>query len=66
MELKGVSCFMLREELIDMYAIGNEPAEELSIEFNLICISNIRKLIDCMTLSLNYYNKLIVLYCYCT
>ena len=57
---------MLREELVDMYAVGNEPAEEVSIEFNLICISNIRKLIDCMTLSLNYYNKLIVYYYYCT
>ena len=30
------------------------------IEFNLVSISDIRKLIDCMTLSLNYYGKLIV------
>ena len=49
-----------------MYAFGNEPVEEVPIEFNLICISDIRKLIDCMTLSLNYYNKLIVHYFYCT
>ena len=30
------------------------------IEFNLVSISGIRKLIDCMTLSLKYYSKLIV------
>ena len=43
-----------------MYAVRNEPAEDVFIEFNLVCISNIRKLIDCMALSLNYYSKLIV------
>ena len=43
-----------------MYAVRNEPAENVFIEFNLVCISNIRKLIDCMTLSLKYYSKLIV------
>ena len=43
-----------------MYAVRNEPAEDVFIEFNLVCISNIRKLIDCMTLSLKYYSKLIV------
>ena len=43
-----------------MYAVRNEPAEDVFIEFNLVCISNIRKLIDCITLSLNYYSKLIV------
>ena len=43
-----------------MYAVGNEPAEDVFIEFNLVCISSIRKLIDCMALSLNYYSKLIV------
>ena len=43
-----------------MYAVRNEPAEDVFIEFNLVCISSIRKLIDCMTLSLNYYSKLIV------
>ena len=42
-----------------MYAVGNEPAEDVFIEFNLVCISSIRKLIDCMALSLNYYSKLI-------
>ena len=43
-----------------MYAVRNEPAGDVFIEFNLVCISNIRKLIDCMTLSLKYYSKLIV------
>ena len=43
-----------------MYAVRNEPAEDVFIEFNLVCISSIRKLIDCMALSLNYYSKLIV------
>ena len=43
-----------------MYAIGNEPAEVVFIQFNLVCISNTRKFIDCMTLSLKYYSKLIV------
>ena len=43
-----------------MYAVRNEPAEDVFIGFNLVCISNIRKLIDCMALSLNYYSKLIV------
>ena len=43
-----------------MYAVRNEPLGDMFIEFNLVCISNIRKLIDCMALSLNYYSKLIV------
>ena len=43
-----------------MDALGNEPAEGMFIQFSLVCISNTRKLIDCMTLSLNYYSKLIV------
>ena len=43
-----------------MYAVRNEPAEDVFIGFNLVCISNIRKIIDCMALSLNYYSKLIV------
>ena len=43
-----------------MYAVRNEPAEDVFIGFNLVCISNIRKLIDHMALSLNYYSKLIV------
>ena len=43
-----------------MYAVRNEPAEDVFIEFNLVCISSIRKLIDCMTLSLSYYSILIV------
>ena len=43
-----------------MYAIGNEPAEGMFLQFSLVCISNTRKIIDCMTLSLNYYSKLIV------
>ena len=42
------------------HAIGNEPAEGVFVQFSLVCISNTRKLIDCMTLSLNYYIKLIV------
>ena len=43
-----------------MYAIGNEPAEGMFLQFSLVCISNTRKIVDCMTLSLNYYSKLIV------
>ena len=43
-----------------MYAVRNEPAEGVFIEFNLVCISNFRKLIACMTVFLNYYSKLIV------
>ena len=43
-----------------MYAVRNEPAEDVFIGFNLVCISNIRKLIDCITLSLSYYSILIV------
>ena len=43
-----------------MYAVRNEPLGDMFIEFNLVCISNIRKLIDCMTLSLSYYSILIV------
>ena len=42
------------------HAIGNEPADGMFIQFSLVCISNTRKLIDCMTLSLNYYSELIV------
>ena len=42
------------------HAIGNEPADGVFIQFSLVCISNTRKLIDCMTLSLNYYGELIV------
>ena len=42
------------------HAIGNEPAGGLFIQFSLVCISSTRKLIDCMTLSLNYYRELIV------
>ena len=43
-----------------MYAIGNEPAEGMFLQFSLVCISNTRKIVDCMTLSSNYYSKLIV------
>ena len=43
-----------------MYAVRNEPEEDMFIEFNLVCISNISKLTACMTLFLNYYSKLIV------
>lgn len=43
-----------------LYAVGNEPVEDAFIPFNLVCMSNIRKLIDCITLSLKYYSKLIV------
>ena len=51
---------MLDGSFQSMYAVRNEPAEDVFIGFNLVCISNIRKLIDCMALSLNYYSKLIV------
>ena len=43
-----------------MYALGNEPADGMFIQFSLVCFSNTRKLIDCMTLYLYYYSELIV------
>ena len=57
MEFKGVFFPFLCEDecfrgFVCLFHVGNDPGEDLFLQFSRVCLSGVGKLIDCTPLSL--------------